>query len=180
MKKNIIGISLIIAFLSCSSQSESEKAITAFLQTKDGVTTDLKIEFIDVNISDVTVLDSISIMEKDSEIQKQQRIKKAEKDFTHWQKTIDEHKSKNTRIGDSFAKNYNKNLEKAKADLEAANNWKADNLTKYNSRDEKEVLIKKAETKFSFFNPRLQTRQEMQVLFILSPDGKECYTMIKD
>lgn len=180
MKKTIIIISLFSAFLSCSNQSNDEKVIRTFLQTQNGVTTDLKIEFIELNVKDITVSDSINILQKVFDAEKSKKIEVAEKSVAHWKNAIEEQKNqKNQLISKVLVSDYIVKLTNAENDLKAAQEWKPDYLNRYVSRDTKDVLVKNADCKFSFFNPKLQTRQEMKALFLLSADGKQCFRMIK-
>lgn len=60
-----------LVWLSCSSPSNYEKAIIDYLEIdKKGVKTDLKIEFLSMNVSNITVADSISILQKQFEAKK--------------------------------------------------------------------------------------------------------------
>lgn len=62
---------------------------------------------------------------------------------------------------------------------EKAKNWKPDYLTQYDNHNPSDILAQKADVTFSYFNPNLQTRQEMSAWIILSADGKQCYRLIK-
>lgn len=71
MKKLYFLILLPLVWLSCSSPSNYEKAIIDYLETdKKGVKTDLQIKFLFIDVSYITVADSISILQDQFEIKK--------------------------------------------------------------------------------------------------------------
>ncbi|MDH6355888.1 hypothetical protein M2132_002238 [Dysgonomonas sp. PH5-45] len=177
--KQFILLLLFPLVVSCSAQSEYEKVIADYLQIENGVKTDLKIEFLEMNVSDITVSDSIQILNNEYQAEKEKRISDAQKSVEHWQNSIEEQKGKkNQLVAKAVIGNAEKRLADAENKLKEAQEWRPD-LNRYESRDPSDILAKKAESHFSFMNPKLQTRQEMNALFILSADGKQCYNMIK-
>ena len=178
--KQFILLLLFPFVISCSAQSEYEKVISDYLQIRDEVKTDLKIEFLKMNVSDITVSDSIQILNNEYQAEKEKRISDAQKSVEHWQNSIEEQKGKkNQLVAKAVIGNAEKRLANAENKLKEAQEWKPDYLNRYESRNPSDILAKKAESRFSFMNPKLQTRQEMNALFILSPDDKQCYKMIK-
>ena len=181
MKKHISLLFIPFVILSCSTQSESEKVIADYLQTENGVKIDLKIEFLELNISDITVADSIAILQEYFETERAKKIESAEKSVKHWQESIEKQKGKkNQLVAKALISNSTEKLENAENEFKKAQEWKPDYLNRYESRNSSNVLAKKAESRFSFLNPKLQTKQEMSALFILSADGTQCYKMIKE
>lgn len=168
-------------WFSCSSPLNYEKAIIDYLEIdKKGVRTDLQIEFLSIDVSDVTVADSISILQKQFEEEKTKKIESAQRSISRLQDKIQEQKGKKNKVvAKPLISRWEKDLEKYQSELTIAQNWKVDYLNRYDSRNSSEILAKEADCKFSFFNPQLQTRQELSALFILSPDGKQCNNMIK-
>lgn len=73
---------------------------------------------------------------------------------------------------------YEKGLEKAQLSIGKIQDQKAVALGEYENLDKNVVLVKKAETKFSFFNPKLNTRQERTETFVLSKDGSKVLGII--
>lgn len=181
MKKLYFLILLPLVWLSCSSPSNYEKAIIDYLETnKKGVKTDLQIKFLFIDVSDITVADSISILQDQFEIKKAKKIESAQKNIAHWQESIEKQKGKkNQLVAKAVISNFSEKLAQAEKDLKEAQAWTPDYLNRYDSRNSSEILAKKANCKFSFFNPKLQARQELTALFILSADGEKCNNMIK-
>lgn len=170
-----------LVWFSCSSPSNYEKAIIYYLQTdKKGIKTDLQIKFLSIDVSDITVSDSIVIVQKQFEVEKAKKIESIQSSISRLQEKIQEQKGKkNQVVAKALISRWKKDLEKLQSELTIAQDWQADYLNRYDSRNTSEILAKKADSKFSFFNPQLKTRQELSALFILSADGKQCNYMIK-
>lgn len=180
MKKYLLFLILPFVISSCSTQSEYEKTIANYLQTGNGVKTDLKIEFLEMKVSDITVSDSIAVLQERFESERAKKIESAEKSVKHWQESIEKQKGKkNQLVAKALISNSTEKLENAENELKKAQEWTPNYLNHYKSHNPSETLAKKAESRFSFLNPKLQTRQEMTALFILSADGKQCNKMIK-
>lgn len=166
--------SIMFLFLfSCSLQASNyEKAIIDFLQTRNGVTTDLKISFISLDVSDIKAIDSLNILIPKYIKEKNKKIEKVQETVNFW---LSRPENKNEVINNKRLTS----LTKAKERLAEAKVWKPDCIKKYELMQPDKVIAKKADCKLSFYNPRLQTRQELKAIFILSPDGKQCIKMIK-
>ncbi|WP_298527576.1 hypothetical protein [uncultured Christiangramia sp.] len=184
---------LLFTIMACNSQQNTDaqkEAIINFLQEDaKGVKTDLKIEVSELEITDVTVADSINFLKN----KYQTEIDKAQKSINNFKSNIhstekDNDSLDNSNMDDlarisannSLIQLYRRGLEKSKAKLEEAEKQKSLSLNKYQDRDKNELLVKKAETTFSFFNPRLQTRQERTDDFVLSKDGTEVLGIIEN
>ncbi|TQI69337.1 hypothetical protein JM79_0212 [Gramella sp. Hel_I_59] len=184
---------LLITMMACNSQQNTDaqkQAIVNFLQEDaKGVKTDLKIEVSQIEIKDVVVADSISIWKE----RYQSEIEKAQNSIDNFRLNIDSAVEENESLDDSNIDNLAKiaanksisemnqrGLEKAQAALKEVEKQKSITLAKYEDKDENELLVKKAETTFSFFNPRLQTRQERTDDFVLSKDGSEVLAIIEN
>lgn len=182
MRKLYYFIFFPLVWFSCSSSSNYEKTIIDYLEIdKKGVRTDLQIEFLSpIDVSDITVADSISILQKQFETEKAKKIETIQSSISRLQEKIQEQKGKkNQVVAKPLISRWEKDLEKLQSDLSTAQNWQADYLNRYDSRSTAEILAKKADCTFSFFNPQLQTKQEMKALFILSADGNRSNNMIK-
>lgn len=180
MNKIYSFIAIILICVSCSPQSEHERVITDFLETENGTKTDLQIKYSKLKISDVSVGDSIAILQGRFEAEKAKKIGTIEKTIKLKEESIEDQKnSKNRLVASVLIKGWEKELAREKESLEKTKSWKPDYLNSYDSRDVSEILAQKVEATFSYFNPKLQTRQEMSALFILSPDGKRCESMNK-
>lgn len=145
-----------------------------------GIKTDFQIEILSIDVSDITVAYSISILQKQFEAEKTKKIESIQSSILHLQDKIQEQKEKNNQVvTKALVSRWEKDLEKCQFELSFAQNWNADYLNKYDSRNTSEILAKKADCRFSFFNPQLQTRQELSALFTLSADGSLCNNMVK-
>jgi len=188
--KKVLPI-LLFTIMACNSQQNTEaqkEAIINFLQEDaKGVKTDLKIEVSQLEITDVTVADSINFIKN----KYQTEIDKAQKSINNFQSNIhstekDNDSLDNSNMNDlakisannSLIQLYRRGLEKSKAKLEKAEKQKILSLAYYDDSDENGLLVKKAATTFSFFNPRLQTRQERTDDFVFSKDGFEVLGII--
>lgn len=181
MKKIFFSLALTACLFSCSSsQSEYEKVITDFLETKNGVKTDLQIRYTKLEVSDISVADSISILKEQFEAERVKKIQSIEQTIKSKEESIaEQHNSDNRLVANVLIKGWQRELAREKEDLEKAQNWKPDYLNKYDNRNPSDILSRKADVTFSYFNPQLQTRQEMSAWVILSADGKQCYRLIK-
>lgn len=181
MKKSHFLILFPLIWFSCSSPSNYEKVIIDYLETdKKGIKTDLQIEFLSINVSDITVADSISILQKQFEAEKAKKIESIQSSISRLQKKMQGQKGKkNQVVAKPLISRWEKDFEKYQSELAIAENWQADYLNRYDSRNTSEILAQKADCRFSFFNPQLQTRQELSALFTLSADGSRCNNMVK-
>ena len=88
-----------LVWLSCSSPSNYERAIIDYLETdKKGIKTDLQIEVLSINVSDITVADSISILQKQFEAEKTKKIETIQNSISRLQDKIQEQKGKKNQI----------------------------------------------------------------------------------
>lgn len=179
MKKLFFIISLYLVVSACSGQSKYQKAIVDYLETEKGVRTDLKIKFLDFDISDITVADSILYYQEKYTIEKEKKIKDAKASVKHWQNAIDKQKGKNTPVSKALISDFKEKLKTAESNLKSAQDWSPDYLSKYEGLESSKTLAKKVKSRFTFLNPRLQTRQEINAIFILSANGEKCHKMIK-
>ncbi len=181
--KTFLMTILSLCFFSCSNSLESryEKIIADYLQTDNkGVKTDLKIKFLSLSVDDVFVSDSISILQERFKKEKLQKTETAHKSVDYWQETVDKHKkSEDDIVAKALLENALSKLEKAKAKLKKAKEWNPEYMSRYEVRSPDELLVKKADCSFSFFNPSLQTRQEVNALFIISKEENKCLDMLK-
>lgn len=183
MRRIFIFAVLALCCASCSgSDSIYKKTVIDYLQTENGITTDFKIEFQRFEVSDITVADSVKTLQAQYLAEKQKKVETAQNGVAHWESAIEKQQKKgDDLVVKTLIARYQADLEKARIELEQAESWKADYLNRYDGRSDNEILAKRAETYFSFQNPKLgqPTRQEQEAVFILSPDGAQCYKMIK-
>ena len=173
-----LTIFLFTFLIACSeSESKEKKAITEFIETNKGVRTDLDVKFISIEISEIKVSDSLKILNNQLDLKKLKKIESAEKMVADYKKSIAE--TKNDLVGKVLKSKWQKELSKAEIELENARKWEPNYTKIYADKNADEVLAKKAECVFSFMNPLLKTRQEMQNTFILNKSGTECLKMIK-
>ena len=183
MRKFFIFVTALLFCVSCNNSNNIyKKTVIDYLQTDNGIRTDFKIEFQKFEMSDITIADSVKILQDKYQADKQDKIAKAQKSVAHWENAILKQQNKGEDlVAKTLVSRYQKDLEKAMDELKQAEIWKVDYIDKYNGRSENEILVKKVDTYFSFQNPNLAqpVRQELGAIFILSPDGSKCYKMIK-
>ena len=85
---------LILGLVSCSgTESKYEKVIENFLETdRNGVKTDLKIEFLNITVTDIFVSDSITILQQRFENEKSKKVDLAQQSVEYWKKTLEKNK----------------------------------------------------------------------------------------
>ncbi len=129
-----------------------ETVVKAFETNSNSETrTDLNIKFIEFKTKEITVLDSIKILEEQiNQIQK-------EIDALHEQK-------ENFFLKDFTKKNLNEKLQNS-----------TDKLKAYKAENNKGVIGIKVNCSFSFQDPKSSAKKEAQRELILSPDGKRIY-----
>lgn len=183
MRQILLLTVLTLFAVSCNGTDNVYKnTVLDYLQTENGIKTDFKIEFTKFELSDITVADSVKILQEQYQIEKQKKIDSAQQSITHWENAILKQKGKGDNlVAKTLVSRYQKDLEKAKAELEQVMHWQADYVKRYDNRSTSEVLAKKADTYFCFQNPQLvqSVRQELGATFILSSNGTQCYKMIK-
>ena len=176
---------LFIALIACNNDQKNndgqKQAIIDYLQEDaKGVKTDYQIEILQLEISNVTVADSIAIIENKF----QEEEAKVENSAENFKNSIEKAAAENEKLDRSNMDNlakisanksasrmFQQGLEKAESTLVKIQERKSSTLKKYEDRDKDQLLVKKAKTTFSFFNPSLQTRQERTDYFVLSKDG---------
>lgn len=179
MKRIFILLVVIALLSSCSSsQSEQQKLVTDFLEINNGVKTDLQIEYSKFEVSNILVSDSVAILQTQFEAERAKKIESIESTIQNKESSIAEQRSKKNKVvSNSLIKMSEDDIVNQKRYLEEAKNWKPNYLSKYDSRNESDVLVQKADITFSYFNPKLQVKQEMSAFVILSADGKQCLRM---
>lgn len=173
---------LLIAFsVSCSNSNDIYKqTLLDYLQIENELKTDLKIKIFLLDVlPDITVADSIKMLQEQYQNEKREKIDSAKKNISHWENTIEKQMKKdNDLIVRALVPGSQERLREAKTELEKAEQWDPDYLNLYNGRSPSEILAKKINASFSFQNPTLTVRQEISAVFVLSPDGRNCYKMV--
>jgi|TARA_A100001518_G_C1179772_1_gene28396 hypothetical protein len=187
MKKVFYFLAAIL--FSCGTETSSqEQLIKNYLEENSkGVRTDLKIDFLSIEMSDVTIADSLSFLEdkfKEKILREKESIESFKsniKSAKEENKSLDRSNIDNLAkisANNSVIKLYENGLEKAQLSLEKTQDQKAVALGKYENQDENAVLVKKGVTNFSFFNPKLNTRQERTETFVFTKDESEVLGLI--
>lgn len=183
MRKILLFVISILALNGCHSQnSVLEKAIIDYLETdsKSGIRTDLKIKFIESEIFDIFVSDSIAILEKQYQEEYEKKLESAQKSVDHWQQSVDKHeKKKSDIVHKMLLAESTEKLDNAKSTLEEIKSWRPNYLDRYAERDKNELIAKSVKCKLSFQNPKLSSRQELDATFIFSPDGQKIHEFIR-
>lgn len=87
--KNILYILSLILFLSSNYSNAQEQLIIDYLETSSGgVKTDLKIKITNIEVSEITVADSIAILEEKYKKEKLSKINVARSKITEAKKSI--------------------------------------------------------------------------------------------
>jgi len=182
MKKVFYFLAAILFSCGTETRSQEQLIINYLEENSKGVRTDLKIDILSIEISDVTIADSLSFLEAKF----QEKILREKESISSFKSNIQSAKEENKSLdrsnidnlakisaNNSSIKLYENGLEKAQLSMEKIQDQKAVALGKYENQDENVVLVKKGVTKFSFFNPKFNTRQERTETFVLSKDGSE-------
>lgn len=180
MKLPRLFILLIVFLVSCSNPTSNYKqTVLDYLQVEKGVKIDLKIKFSRFYLlPDITVADSIKILEEQYRSEKSKKIEIARKNISRLENDIDEqNRSRNYLITQVLVPRLQEQLKEERDKLVNAEQWRPDYLNRYADKSPGEILAKRIETQFSFQNPKLNSRQELSADFILSPDGNKCYKM---
>lgn len=158
MKQKYLCVILLLALCSCNSNKTYKETIVKALETNSDteVRTDLQIKFLEFSTSEITVADSITILEDE--------IDKIEKDIS----ILDNQK---TNIFSCSNK---------KETLEEKLKNKEDELSIYKSRKNKDVIGIKVNCRFSFKESKVSAKKEMKKELILSPDGRSIYYVKPD
>ena len=172
--KNWLLLGVLILGLSSCGSPEYEKAIADWVRTdKDGTWTDLDFELVEVqSIEDITVSDSLSILKKRFEILKKRDLERMKSDL------------ESAELRMSFAKFAGVNLESYQNDIDVTQS-RIDSLNNqtfhsiYDGKDDNEVIAKILKCRYAITSPLLNTRQEINDSFILSPDMKRCFGSIE-
>jgi hypothetical protein len=191
MKKLFYILSLIL--FSCSDYSNAqEQLIIDYLETSSGgVKTDLKIKITNLEVSDITVADSFAILEGKYKKEKLNKINFAESRIAGAERSIEKITTKidtndastlnrkaDKLSDETLRKILQRELKEKKENLKEVQDWHPKYLNKYTGRDENELLVKKVITTFSYFNPKLNTRQERTETFVISKDGSEVFGIV--
>ncbi|MGI9527152.1 MAG: hypothetical protein ACR2MS_08595 [Weeksellaceae bacterium] len=178
--RNLIVILSSFVVLSCSSNSKEKEAIETFIETDGkGNKYDLDIKFDQLEISDVSVQDSIYLLEERFEKEKENKISSLEKMKALYEERVDKYSKDKSYMSDYFLKKAKKDLSDQKEKIKEVNNWKPEYLSKYNDRDKSEILCKKADAIVRFENPRLKVEQTIHANFFLNKEGTKCFKMLR-
>lgn len=161
------------AFLASCGKPDYETAIANWYQTVDGAYIDMKFKMLEViEIKDITVADSLVILEKRFEKQKAKDIKSLEKSIS----------AQNTKM--SFSKlagvntqKYEMEIDKLSAKLDSVKSSPFKSV--YDNRPKDEALLKVMKCRYSVEMPGLKVVSEETGSFLLTPDQKKCIGSIK-
>lgn len=154
MKKKHFCVVLLLALCSCNSNKIYKETIVKALETDSytGVRTDLQIKFIEFSTSEIIVADSIAILKEEND-----KIEKDIKTLNNQKTDIFSHSIKKETLEEKLKNNENE-------------------LNRYKSRNDKDVIGIKVNCRFSYKESEVSAKKEMEKELILSPDGKSiCY-----
>lgn len=178
MKKPLLYLTLLLSlfFLFSCSSDKYKGLFTDYLQTHDGTKYDLKVKFSKFDLSDVTIQDSIDILNDIYEKEKAKKLERVQSLITLEETSINNYKERlksnpnNFMIPSSLAK-AEERLDKLLINKANIEEWKADYLNKYEGRNPKDILAKKAEVKFSYDDPIFKTRAEESGTALMNLDA---------
>lgn len=178
MKQLILSLLFIVVLPNVYAQNLNSysKVIVDFVQIRNGVKTDLGAKASDLKIKNITVADSVDLLKLEYLANKAAKVKSAEKSLAHYKAQISKQKEKGGIVAEALIESLIPKLDKAEQDLKAANEWEPEYLQKYNGCDPDSVLVKQVFCNLSLMNPKVNARQEREVSFLFTPDGK---TLIK-
>lgn len=162
---------MMVVLVFCSCTPDYEKAIAEWTQTdENGTWTDLKFKILKVyNTRDLVVADSIRLLRNRFEKDKEKAISAYKHDIkvhgTYLQ--FAEYAGSADQVQKTIEK-----LEIARKGLEESQSVEFHST--YDDRDTTEVLGTYLRCRYSFFSSRLNTEQEEDGIFLLTPDMKRC------
>ena len=172
---------LLIAFLvSCSNPTSSyEQTVLDYLKAEQNAEIYPKVYISRIYpLPDITVADSIIILEEKYRSEKSKKIKIALENISRLENDINKkNRSLNYLITQVSISRLQEQLVEERDKLISAEQWRPDYLNRYDAKSPSEILAKRIKIQFSFQNPKLDFRQELTADFILSPDGDTCYKM---
>ena len=173
------AVVIFFAFGCSPTANQYEKTIADFIQTdRKGVWTDLQFKALETTVSDVTVADSVAILQAKFEKELSEKISVLEKSVTHWEGAIT--RASDDMVGKVLRQGYEKDLDKARMELEQAKLWQPDYLKRYDGRNPSELLCKTATCRFTIINPMMGgAKQELTETFLISPDGSKCLRRVR-
>lgn len=161
------------AFLASCGKPDYETAIANFCQTIDGAYIDMKFKILEViETKDITVADSLAILEKRFEKQKAKDIKSLERSISAQKSTM----SFSKYVGANTQK-YEMKIDKLSAKLDSVKSSPFKSV--YDNRPKDEVLLKVMKCRYSVEIPGLKVKGEETDSFLLTPDLKKCVGRFK-
>lgn len=173
---------IIIAIVAVSCTNKYENAIAEYVQTIEGTKVDLSFELKEAKeAKKITVADSISILNKEAESILTSSIKTAEDQLTEYQQNLVEEQTKRGVKNKTMIDAYMKAIATKQSELDSLKTIKPTPISQYEGRKADEVLAIIVNAKYKVKNPLLDNNEtEVTAAFILSPDGKKCYSQISD
>lgn len=164
---------------SCSNKYEA--AIADYIQTIDGTKVDMGFSLKDTKeIKKITVSDSISILNKESQDLLNMSIGAAEAQLTQFQESLVTEKTK-LKPNQTIVNAFLKTIEAKQSEIDSLKAVKPTPIDKYEGRKSDEVLAIVVEAKYRARIPQNENKEEEVVsTFVLSPDGKICYRQLAD
>ena len=159
---------------SCSNKYED--AISNYVQTIEGTKVDLGFKLKEAKeVKQITVADSISILNFDSEATTKNKISQTEAEITKLQESLVLEQTKAGVRSKTLTDAFIKAIDIKQVQLDSLKTVKPTPIAKYEGRKATDVLAIVVEAKYTVKNPLLDDNQsELTNQFILTPDGKIC------
>lgn len=175
-----LSIIAFLALFTTSCTNKYEAAIADYVQTIEGTKVDLGFEMKDAKeVKQITVADSISILNLEIETATKNEISKAEIELTQLQENL---VTEQTKIGvksKTLIDAFIKAIDIKQSLLDSLKTVKPEPITKYEGRKATDVLAIIVEARYTVKNPLLDNAEtELTNQFVLTPDAKKCLAQI--
>jgi len=186
MKAMISGFLFVFLIVSCTTTSNNKRdyteTISNYLQTdKKGNKHDLNFKVIEMNeLKTISVSDSISFLTEEFKADQQVIINRIDLAKKMSEDLLEKEKNRKSPNSNQISK-YENDILVMNQRIDSLNNLPADNLKGLDKRNPTDVLAIVVRCKYSINPPYASGGSTVEEVydFVLSPDGKTCYTKTK-
>lgn len=180
IQKVKIIISLFICTLLCACSSDKYKeTIANYVQTDHkGTWTDIKFKVIKLAVRDVTVQDSINLLQERFAAEHNMKVAQIQKSIDYWKRKIADNPK--DIVEKALNESRKKSLEKYEKEMSEVKQWIPAYLSYYKEvADKSSVLGKVVSCTYSIVLPVFNTTQVCTDDFIFSSDGSKCIGKVR-
>ena len=178
MKKyNLFTIVIMLLSTVIIAQTKEKETIKKHLETVDGVRYDFKVEFTHFELKNITVADSLKILEDNFNTKKTSKITSLNKGIASYEKSIlkQDHKTGIEAVtASALKKMFIKNKTKLETELKEVQLWKYRVYKPYTTKDATEILNKYVKTHFTALRPGEKTESLYKGEFLLDKFSEKC------